>query len=600
MVTVSVSSVILRSTSLSSWFSDDVFRFAGFSSAFARSFDWIITADPPVVPKYKALGAKNVVYERWACNPFLYHTSPELQYDVTFVGQPHSHRKEAVQALRDAGINVQTWGRGWENGRASQEDMIKIFGQSRINLNFSDASKRPGLGGKLGLKLPKQVKARLLEVPACGGFLLTGDAPLLKDYYDEGKDVAVFRSTAELVEKVKYYLSHEAERAAIAKSGYERTMREHTYVHRISGIFQRMGFETAAPADVLAGKVHAGTSRDITTEVKHPLVSVVTSVYNGARYLRPTIESILAQQFRDWEFIIIDDGSTDETPQIIAEYAAKDPRIRTKLLGHAGKVTGFNTGFALARGEFIAVTGADDISLPNRLTTQVNEMQAHPEIGAMGSWVDLIDADGKVFGMLKHPASSAFLKWSLLLRNPMAACATMVRKTAGDALGWYRETASEDHEFLSRVSQKYALSNWQAVLAQYRVWQGNFTSLHGAEEEGTITTGLQERGSTMLGETLSEDDAKALRQPLAGGAMTLPQIRRAAGLYRRLHAAYASSQTLSFADAQLIRDDVTEYYFLLAKKAEAHSAILPWLLRARALLRNPLFLLQSLRRKLSL
>ena len=578
------------------WFCDDTFRFRGFSSRWAKCFDWIFTVDEWCVPKYKQLGAAHAEYVRWACNPFLYHRSTEpALYDVTFVGQPHGDRREAIAALQAAGVSVQTWGRGWDKGRLSQDEMIEVFGRSRINLNFSNASMRLGWMGKLGMKLPRQIKGRLLEVPACGGFLLTGDAPALRQYYEPDKDVGVFSSTQELVEKVKYYLSHEDERVAIAKSGYERTMREHTYVHRFSEMFRKMGFAVSDPAEVLAGNVTTGTTREITMTVEKPLVSVVMAVYNGEKYVRQTIDSILGQHFQDFEFVIVDDGSTDATLQILDEYAAKDSRVKVHKLAHAGKVTAFNTGFKAALGEFVAFTGADDISLPIRLTQQVNFLQEHPEIGCVGSWVDLIDADSKQYGSMKYPTSPAVISWSLCLRSPIAAPVAMFRRNLGESLNWCRETASEDYDLWSRMSMKTDLANIPKILLQYRVWQGNFTSTHKPEEEATARAVIQERAEFLLGEKISEEDAFALRVPIEGsGTLTSAQLKRAASLNRRLHRAFVRTRHLSFRDAQTIRNMVSEYELLLATRALSFQAIL---MKIATVLRNPLFLHFSVKKK---
>ena len=103
-----------------------------------------------------------------------------------------------------------------------------------------------------------------------------------------------------------------------------------------------------------------------------PKVSVVMSAYNGERYLREAVESILNQTFNDFEFIIIDDGSTNSTGQILSSYAAQDPRIvLIRNRENIGLTKSLNKGLALARGEYIARMDADDVSLPNRFSEQV-------------------------------------------------------------------------------------------------------------------------------------------------------------------------------------------------------------------------------------
>jgi spore maturation protein CgeB len=210
-------------------------------------------------------------------------------HDVSFVGQPHGNRRAVIEALRSAGVDVYTRGYGWEEGRVSQDEMIRIFNQSRINLNLPNAAtpspqtstkatlrsharsaaslvqrvpfgdrlvgaasstlraSRSAIGGSpvtsaLGEDAyPEQIKGRNFEIPGCGGFLLTGPAEELDRYYEPGREIAVFSSLRELVDGVRHYLAHDDERRAIADAGYARTLAEHTYAHRFEAIFERIG-----------------------------------------------------------------------------------------------------------------------------------------------------------------------------------------------------------------------------------------------------------------------------------------------------------------------------------------------------------------------
>jgi spore maturation protein CgeB len=270
------------------WFCDDHWRFENYSRYLAPCFNWIVTTDQSALPKYASIGYHNVIKSQWACNHYLYRKLDlPLKYDVTFVGQPIGDRREIIDKLLDAGIKVHTWGNGWENGRISQEEMIKIFNSSRINLNLTNSTAIDlpiphhirlrnhvrlfiwrlfnkislGMWSKLksrftprtssSLKqqtedskkiiLVPQIKGRNFEVPGCGGFLLTGWADNLQDYYQPDREIVSFDNTDDLVAKIQYYLEHEDERAAIAQAGYERTLRQHTYAHRFTEIFKQIG-----------------------------------------------------------------------------------------------------------------------------------------------------------------------------------------------------------------------------------------------------------------------------------------------------------------------------------------------------------------------
>ncbi|MHC4915581.1 MAG: CgeB family protein [Planctomycetota bacterium] len=298
------------------WFTDDHFLFESYSRFWAPSFNWVVTTSEGALPRYASIGCKNVIKSQWGCNHFLYRRLDlPLAHDCTFIGQPHGDRRHVIGILRDAGVTVSAWGNGWENGVIGQEEMIRVFNQSRINLNLSNASGPPRkplsalkrvrraahewLSDRLnvipGVKayrahararrkerrrqraaarsakspddvvLPEQIKGRNFEVPGCCGFLLTGPAENLADYYRDGQEVVVFRSHDELVEGARYYLEHEDERAAIAEAGYRRTMEEHTYVRRFGDIFARMGLAAMpSPQEAPAARAHLGATREIT------------------------------------------------------------------------------------------------------------------------------------------------------------------------------------------------------------------------------------------------------------------------------------------------------------------------------------------------
>ncbi len=244
------------------WFCDDQWRFDNYSRYWAPCFNGVITTAPSALPKYAHLGYSGVIKSQWACNHFLYRKLDlPLKYDVTFVGMPHGDRREIIQSLRDAGINVHAWGNGWKSGRLSQEDMIRVFNQSRINLNLSKAS-TPDRGTEDDQN-PEQIKGRSFEIPGCGGFQLSGSAEDLDNYYEIGKEIVCFEDVDDLREKIYYYLSNEDERTTIAQAGYQRTLREHTYAHRFADIFEKLGLPSKPLHEILKGDVHLGRTKEL-------------------------------------------------------------------------------------------------------------------------------------------------------------------------------------------------------------------------------------------------------------------------------------------------------------------------------------------------
>src|SRR3954453_12217663 len=126
------------------WFTDDHWRFEGFSRHLAPAFDLAVTTDPDALPKYAAAGIENVLLSQWACNRYAYSkVSDAIEHDVTFVGQPHGNRPELMERLRAAGYGVEAWGVDWPAGGLTHDEMVRVFSTSRINLNPSNSSLPP-------------------------------------------------------------------------------------------------------------------------------------------------------------------------------------------------------------------------------------------------------------------------------------------------------------------------------------------------------------------------------------------------------------------------------------------------------------------------
>ena len=221
------------------WFADDHWRFESFSRRYAPLFSLVATTDHAAIPKYRAIGCERVVLSQWACNQYSYRpTGRDLQYDVTFVGQRYGDRPKVIEKLRRVGIDVHCWGFGWETGRLSHDEMVDVFESSRINLNLSGAWRGPWWRRRSAVS---QIKGRTFEVPGSRGFLLTEQTPHLDEYFAIGHEIAAYDGDHDLVDQIRYWLSHESERAAVVRAGYARVMREHTYDHRFAEIFRIAG-----------------------------------------------------------------------------------------------------------------------------------------------------------------------------------------------------------------------------------------------------------------------------------------------------------------------------------------------------------------------
>jgi glycosyltransferase involved in cell wall biosynthesis len=198
-----------------------------------------------------------------------------------------------------------------------------------------------------------------------------------------------------------------------------------------------------------------------------PRVSVLMTVYNGEKYLSEAIDSILNQTFEDFEFIIIDDGSTDGSADIIQSY--RDERIRFLRNGKNLSVpVSSNIGLKLSCGEYIARMDCDDISLPERLEKQVQFMDDHPEVGICGTWLEIF---GNAEGVWRYPSENSEIMALSFFNSPMAHPTSMMRKELLFKYSLFYDesyTYSSDYEFWVRCGKYFPLANLDEVLFRYR------------------------------------------------------------------------------------------------------------------------------------
>ena len=213
-----------------------------------------------------------------------------------------------------------------------------------------------------------------------------------------------------------------------------------------------------------------------------PLVSVVLPVYNQENHLEETIESILNQSFQYFELIILDDGSTDGSAQIIRQFAAKDIRIQVYFKANSGKSLATNELVNRAQGEWCAFLDADDVMLPQRLERQVAFHKANPEVDASSSNCYYINERGNRFGTQRYTGLSTLTEYQQTLNNgEFITCSytgLMVSKRAFIGSGGLRTKFEpcEDFEFLNRLAEKgFILLVIQEVLMKYRIHTSSIT-----------------------------------------------------------------------------------------------------------------------------
>ena len=205
------------------------------------------------------------------------------------------------------------------------------------------------------------------------------------------------------------------------------------------------------------------------SEQRPPLVTVLLPAYNAEKYLAEAIESILSQTFRDIEFLIINDGSTDNSESIIKQY--DDPRIRYIKNEHNLKlVATLNKGVKLAKGKYIVRMDADDISHHDRIKKQVEYMERHPDIGVCGSFL-YVFGDGIKPHLSMRPKANEYIKASLLTANPIGHPNVIIRKSVMTSQNIYYSDdyyRMEDWGLWVSLMNVCNFHNIQEVLLDYR------------------------------------------------------------------------------------------------------------------------------------
>lgn len=221
--------------------------------------------------------------------------------------------------------------------------------------------------------------------------------------------------------------------------------------------------------------------KEASMSVKTPKISVLMSAYNSEKYVAEAIESILNQTFKDFEFIIVNDGSTDKTAEIIAQYAKSDKRIKfIDNKNNAGIVAALNQGLDFCNGEYVARMDSDDISLPERFAKQVKYMDGHPECGALGAWTEKFGPSVKRNDGVRYRSKLKLLDF-IIYGNCVVNPTAMVRRSIliDNNIKYKSEYKyAEDYAFWVEVCKHAEIHNLQEILLKYRWHDSNVSVTH--------------------------------------------------------------------------------------------------------------------------
>ncbi|WP_128545528.1 glycosyltransferase family 2 protein [Larkinella soli] len=240
----------------------------------------------------------------------------------------------------------------------------------------------------------------------------------------------------------------------------------------------------------------------------HPTVSVVMPVHNAERFVEEAIRSVLSQTFADLELILIDDGSTDRSPAILRQYRDRDDRVRlivnATALGFGGEKA-CNEAYRQARGTYVAKLDADDRAHPDRLARQVAFLEGNPNVFLVGSWLEIIDGQGRTVGVRKYPTDHAAIFREFYFRSCIGHPSILFRNgvVPGDFYELKFPHLNDYYSFFRHMRSGLEFANIPACLTAYRVHTSN-----------TVFTGLREKWNTNMAIKKVILEESGIRPPL--------------------------------------------------------------------------------------
>ena len=298
-----------------------------------------------------------------------------------------------------------------------------------------------------------------------------------------------------------------------------------------------------------------------------PSLTVLIPVYNAAGHLEDAISSVLAQSFEDFELLVVDDGSTDESMEVVHEF--RDERLRIESQEkNLGLIETLNSGILMARGKLLARMDADDLSHHERLAMQMDFMNAHPDVAGVSCAYDLIDENGQLlpghYGWCR-PVEPLALRWALNFGCFFTHSGAMLRTSVIRAAKGFdsRYTHAEDYELWLRLAEEHRLANIPRVLLTRREHGGNISTLFRESQQQNAYRALQASLQRLLKRRIISEHVRHFRDG------TLPE---AAGDVREVAALYcevfdALTRTESHARVRPVAGDLAQRLGVLASRA---------------------------------
>ena len=329
--------------------------------------------------------------------------------------------------------------------------------------------------------------------------------------------------------------------------------------------------------------------------MKNLPVTILMPVYNGERYLAESIGSILGQTWEDFEFLIINDGSTDNSKEIICSY--DDHRIRlVDNPCNLGLAKTLNMGIKMACGEYIARQDCDDISLPNRIEHQLSYLRSYPETVLLGSFGQCVDQSGNRLRKLCPQSNSSLLKWRLLFYNNFIHSSVIFNKEKIRHLGGYDTEIglAQDYSLWTKILFRHEISQLPEVLVLYRKHKENLSSKHFTLQESNVELIVKKNIDYLLCTNVSLQAIKDLRLVINSGTlMNFVRFKKTINMFEEIFSKVIELWTPSYAKADLISKDYAMFLKNIAiKHLGIHSKESRSILK-RAIRLNPFLLLDT-------
>lgn len=289
-------------------------------------------------------------------------------------------------------------------------------------------------------------------------------------------------------------------------------------------------------------------------------VSVIMSVFDGEAHLPRAVDSILGQDFGDFEFIIVDDGSTDGTLKILQDYAKRDSRVRLiENAGNEGLAASLNKAIEAARSPLLARQDADDYSRPERLSAQVKFMDEHEEIGVLGCIAELVTDDGRSLGPYTQPENHPGIVWTLATGfNAIAHPSAMMRKNLIQAAGGYDAAlrVAQDYDLWCRLVGRTHFANLPETHMELLIHDDRLTNTLAGESLNNLHLAAGNLLSRVLNRDVPVEQIKTIKKVFhSDDPLSVEEKTQARGLARELLEKFRETEILSFTEAAALEDN---------------------------------------------